>query len=211
MSAPVVSLDMLEELLNEDSDDLLAMLLQRKRERLAAVPESSEAPPTAMPSPLASVPPPGVDSDSSGSGGGYQVVEHGQVARLVKRWDKRQKTAEPGPVELPDTESGINSSDVNSLASDLQSWDAMSKAGSGCKYYTVEDGKILDRFGKAQTPAWAKRMRHKERDEKAASSSSSGAAAAAGAVKGTKAIAVPGTNPTAASSSGAGEGGGEGD
>ena len=36
-----------------------------------------------------------------------------------------------------------------------------------CKYYTVRDGKYYDTAGNEQTSKWAKRQRHRERDEEA--------------------------------------------
>ena len=36
-----------------------------------------------------------------------------------------------------------------------------------CKYYTVRNGKYYDTAGKEQTSKWAKRQRHRQRDEEA--------------------------------------------
>jgi hypothetical protein len=46
--------------------------------------------------------------------------------------------------------------------------DEVSKgAPDACKYYTVRDGKYYDTAGKEQTAKWAKRQRHRQRDEEA--------------------------------------------
>ena len=62
-----------------------------------------------------------------------------------------------------------------------------------CKYYTVKNNIIYDLNGAVQTQKWAKRMRQKEQKESNGTSSAS--SGTGGAVKGTMAIAVPGSNP----------------
>ena len=78
-----------------------------------------------------------------------------------------------------------------------------------CKYYRIRDGIIFDMQGNQQSQKWAKRMRQKERDEKADDSSRSSSSGMAdskamkwlqggGEAEGAMAIAAPEAKPKSA-------------
>ena len=87
----------------------------------------------------------------------WMAVQHGKV-------DKKP---------CDDDSVSVASTDINSLAADLESVTTLSECQQQpCAYYNCSGGKFYDLSGKEQTAKWAKRMRQRERDERSSATSS---------------------------------------